>query len=275
MNIIDFEKDDDNKILNKLKICCKNDGIFYIKNFGLSMDYINGILKFHEKFFNTINNDIEFRNNIEGEFINNNPVNKGYYKYDTCKEDYQYWSELPPESKYSYPNKLTLNYKFNKIIKEYHENMINLGKKILEYIALSLDFEKTYFENIILNPIIVTRFIKYNKSNDKGFACNAHKDYGLITILVNDKSGLEIYDEKNEEWSKFNSIQDCLIVNLGKIMEIITNNKYRAVYHRVTYDSWDERKAIAFFLEPSYNFKFMNITYEDFYKKQVYENEND
>ena len=85
-----------------------------------------------------------------------------------------------------------------------------------------------------------------------------HTDFGTITILKDDgNEGLELQmDPKNQgEWTPVRIPEDCICVNLGDALELITNYRWRSTMHRVTLpkDKTKERKSIGYFehLNPS------------------------
>ncbi|KAK7331428.1 hypothetical protein VNO77_25653 [Canavalia gladiata] len=77
-----------------------------------------------------------------------------------------------------------------------------------------------------------------------------HSDTTGITILnqVNGVNSLQI--KKDGIWIPVNVTSHALIVNIGDIMEIMSNGAYKSVEHRVTANSEKERISIAMFFSP-------------------------
>ncbi|XP_027338175.1 codeine O-demethylase-like [Abrus precatorius] len=80
----------------------------------------------------------------------------------------------------------------------------------------------------------------------------AHSDASGITILnqVNGVNGLQI--KKDGIWIPVNVSSDAFIVNIGDILEIMSNGLYKSVEHRVTVNSEKERISIAMFFNPKF-----------------------
>ena len=113
------------------------------------------------------------------------------------------------------------------------------------------------------------------KSEGKQFACGAHSDYGVLTMLwvQPGSEGLEIFDEKSESWMQVNlggaedegkerERPDDFICNIGDLMQFWTNDRFKSTVHRVVTDGTKERYSAAFFYEPSYECEIEPIVLE-------------
>jgi len=77
-----------------------------------------------------------------------------------------------------------------------------------------------------------------------------HTDAGAVTVLLQDEqAGLEIFYQ--DGWHLIKPIEDALIINLGDIVQVWSNDRYRAPLHRVIASTERERYSAAFFLNPS------------------------
>ncbi|MEX2124595.1 MAG: 2OG-Fe(II) oxygenase family protein [Woeseia sp.] len=80
---------------------------------------------------------------------------------------------------------------------------------------------------------------------------NHHTDAGVLTLLLqNDQPGLEVF--RNGRWHLVEPRRDALVVNIGDIVQVWSNDRYRAALHRVIASPDAERFSAAFFLNPSY-----------------------
>ncbi|KAF8029369.1 hypothetical protein BT93_E1921 [Corymbia citriodora subsp. variegata] len=77
-----------------------------------------------------------------------------------------------------------------------------------------------------------------------------HSDASALTILlhVNEMEGLQI--KKEDKWIPVKSLPNAFIVNVGDILEIVTNGTYRSIEHRSTVNSMKERLSLATFYGP-------------------------
>lgn len=80
---------------------------------------------------------------------------------------------------------------------------------------------------------------------------NYHTDPGALTLLLQDgQPGLEVF--RCGTWSLVEPITDALVVNIGDIAQVWSNDQYPAPLHRVVVNSSVERYSVPFFLCPSY-----------------------
>ena len=86
----------------------------------------------------------------------------------------------------------------------------------------------------------------------------AHEDIDLITLLVGaTNSGLELLT-KEGEWLPINATENTLVVNVGDMLQRLTNHVYRSTTHRVvnpaTADFGKPRFSMPFFVHPRPDF---------------------
>ncbi|KAL0351454.1 UNVERIFIED_CONTAM: Flavonol synthase/flavanone 3-hydroxylase [Sesamum calycinum] len=77
----------------------------------------------------------------------------------------------------------------------------------------------------------------------------AHTDMSGLTILVpNQVQGLQVF--RDGHWYDVKYIPNALIVHIGDQIEILSNGKYKAVFHRTTVNKNCTRMSWPVFLEP-------------------------
>ncbi|RZC90041.1 hypothetical protein C5167_044668, partial [Papaver somniferum] len=77
-----------------------------------------------------------------------------------------------------------------------------------------------------------------------------HSDVGGLTILLqhNEVDGLQI--RKDKIWLPIKPLPNAFVVNIGDILEMMSNGIYRSVEHRATINSSKERLSVAAFHSP-------------------------
>jgi len=131
------------------------------------------------------------------------------------------------------------------------------GNQLLRAIALYLGLDEKYFDPYVHNGNSILRAIHYPPiTNEPRSAIRAeqHEDINLITLLVGASAdGLEILSKQNE-WVPVTSLPDQIVVNVGDMLQRLTNNKLRSTTHRVVNpprEMWGSpRFSIPFFLHP-------------------------
>ncbi|WJX57504.1 Oxoglutarate-dependent flavonoid 7-O-demethylase 1 [Trifolium repens] len=76
---------------------------------------------------------------------------------------------------------------------------------------------------------------------------NPHSDAGVLTILLqaNEIEGLQI--RKDGQWISIKPLTNAFVINVGDVLEIVTNGIYRSIEHRAIVNSKKERISIASF----------------------------
>ncbi|XP_019239247.1 PREDICTED: protein SRG1-like isoform X1 [Nicotiana attenuata] len=82
---------------------------------------------------------------------------------------------------------------------------------------------------------------------DKTIGFSPHSDADALTILfqLNETEGLQV--QKDGIWVPIKPLPNALIVNIGDIMEIVSNGVYRSIEHRAVVNSNKERLSVATF----------------------------
>jgi isopenicillin N synthase-like dioxygenase len=80
---------------------------------------------------------------------------------------------------------------------------------------------------------------------------NPHTDSGALTLLLqDDQPGLEVFHER--EWHVVEPRRDALVVNIGDIVQVWSNDRYTAALHRALVSPNAERFSAPFFFNPAY-----------------------
>ena len=86
---------------------------------------------------------------------------------------------------------------------------------------------------------------------DGHLGINHHTDAGALTVLLQDlQPGLEVY--RHGDWHLIEPREDALVVNIGDIVQVWSNDRYRASLHRVVASAAAERFSAPFFFNPAY-----------------------
>lgn len=185
---------------------------------------------------------------------------KGFDAPD-LKEFFQYGQtvENGDSIKEEYPNNVTVAEvtEFNTTLYQAYRNFERSGMALLQAIALYLELDEHYFDEYIHNGNSILRAIHYppiTSEPKSAIRAEQHEDINLITLLVGASAdGLQILTRQNE-WVGVTSLPEQIVVNVGDMLQRLTNNKLRSTTHRVVNpprELWaTSRFSIPFFLHP-------------------------
>ena len=136
-----------------------------------------------------------------------------------------------------------------------------LGARVLSALALHIGLPERYFAdktdsgNSILRPI---HYPPITADDIPNVRAGAHEDINLITLLVGaSAAGLEV-KSKHGEWVPFTSDADTIVVNIGDMLQRLTNHVYPSTTHRVVNPPGEQarkpRYSTPFFLHPNPDF---------------------
>src|SRR5690606_3857131 len=135
------------------------------------------------------------------------------------------------------------------------------GSQVLSALALHIGLleywfaDKTDIGNSILRPI---HYPPITTPDIPNVRAGAHEDINLITLLVGASAeGLEVLSRKGE-WVPFTAAEDTIVVNIGDMLQRLTNHVYPSTTHRVVNPPGEKarqpRYSTPFFLHPNPDF---------------------
>jgi len=88
---------------------------------------------------------------------------------------------------------------------DYYQAVISLAKDVLAVIALTLDLETTFFDELLQETCSTVRFLHYPPqpadADERYRGVGAHTDFGSITLLLQDDvDGLQVWDQRTDTW---------------------------------------------------------------------------
>lgn len=251
------------KFVSELGAAFTNIGFVALKNHGLSEELRNELYKYVQEFFlldDAIKQQYEFAelSGQRGYIGKNKETAKGYKKPD-LKEFYHVGQPNPREGMPSniFPKEVP---KFEAYTLETFKTFENTGKKLLEAIAIYLGLEEDYFEAKVYQGDSILRALHYfpienpELLEEGAVRAAAHGDINLITLLMGASAdGLQVL-RADGEWIAVTALPDQIIINVGDMLDRLTNHKLKSTIHRVVNPPADKLKtrrfSIPFFMHP-------------------------
>lgn len=149
---------------------------------------------------------------------------------------------------------------FEEVATEVYQRLEATGKEMLKAIALYLGLEEDYFEsrvyhgNSILRPIHYFPIQNPDEVPEDAVRAAEHGDINLITLLMGASAdGLQVL-RRDGKWIPITALPEQLVVNVGDMLERLTNKTLKSTIHRVVNPPRDKmnqsRYSIPFFMHP-------------------------
>jgi len=135
------------------------------------------------------------------------------------------------------------------------------GDRLLSAIARHLGLAPDWFDSAVKDGNSVLRLLHYPPipADAEGERAGAHEDINLITLLLGaEEAGLELLDRKTGQWLAIDPPEGAMVVNVGDMLQRLTNHVLPSTTHRVTNPPSERRGhsrySMPFFLHPAPDF---------------------
>lgn len=182
-------------------------------------------------------------------------------KEGDLKEFWHFGQEPTPDASLTekYPENIQVEElkDFNHTGMEAYRMLEKTGIYVLRALALYIGLDEHYFDYWASNGNSILRPIHYPPITEEpkgAVRAGAHGDINLITLLMGASTGGLQVLRKDGKWIDAIPQEDELVINVGDMLERLTNNKLRSTIHRVINPPREEwgnpRYSIPFFMHP-------------------------
>src|SRR6267154_999054 len=159
---------------------------------------------------------------------------------------------------------------FKMIALEVYKQLERTGVQMLRAIALYLNLPENYFDDKVKHGNSILRPIHYFPIEDPdsvpadAVRAAEHGDINLITLLMGASAdGLQVL-RRDGKWIPITALPEQLVVNVGDMLERLTNKKLKSTIHRVVNPPRDQmnkpRYSIPFFMHPRSEMNLASLT---------------
>lgn len=271
LDLADFyggDADKKKKFVADLGAAYNNIGFVAIKNHHLTDDLSDKLYGAIKKFF-ALPDDVKQKYEIPGLAGQRGYIGKGKEhakgrNTGDLKEFYHVGQEVldndPIKKEYPenvWPAELP---ELKEIGMDVYRRLEKTGVSMLRAIALYLELPEDYFDakvkhgNSILRPIHYYPIENPNEVPADAVRAAEHGDINLITLLMGASAdGLQVL-RRDGKWIPITALPNQLVVNVGDMLERLTNKKLKSTIHRVVNPPRDQmnkpRYSIPFFMHP-------------------------
>ncbi len=247
----------------------ENIGFVAVKNHGLSDELTSNLYSSVKKFFDLPEDTKRKYEKLElagqrGYISKGRETAKGF-KTPDLKEFYHVGQVVTDENdpvKKEYPDNIfpTELPEFEKYTLEAYRTLEQAGVMMLRAIALYLGLDEYYFDNkvkfgnSILRPLHYPPIPNPDELPADAVRAAAHGDINLITLLMGASAdGLQVL-RRDDKWIPITALPEQVVVNVGDMLERLTNKKLKSTIHRVVNPPKEQlhtsRYSIPFFMHP-------------------------
>lgn len=286
--IVDMGKSDEQLIADLIS-ACENVGFFYLSNHGISDRLVNDAITLTKKLYKL---DQSKKDSLSISF---SPHYRGYGRLNAeitggvpdFKETFDLALEREPEPEHEViskpymvlcgPNQWPLQEdmpEFKPSMLQYMEQMQQLGYRLMRLIVkglgLSADEVLDKFDLAARDSYALLRLLRYPPTNSNQLGVGPHVDAGFLIFLAQDnRGGLQV---KNlaDEWIDAPPKAGMFIVNIGEMLQFLSQDRFKATLHRVINSSGHKRISAPFFFEPRLSATFTVPKQDDKPEEIVY-----
>ncbi|PIA47584.1 hypothetical protein AQUCO_01400311v1 [Aquilegia coerulea] len=251
--VIDMSKlngEDREKTLAEIANGCQEWGFFQLVNHGISVELLEKVkkvcslcYKLREEAFYKDSEPVKLLNELLERNTGEKLENVDWEDVFTLSDDNE-WPSQPLE--------------FKETMVEYRRELKKLAERVMEVMDENLGLPKGYIKDAFngeegCEAFFGTKVSHYPPCPQPELVngLRAHTDAGGVILLFQDDKvgGLQIL--KDGEWIDVPPMENSIVINTGDQIEVLTNGKYKSVWHRVLAGTYGNRRSIASFYNPS------------------------
>ncbi|XP_004299627.1 PREDICTED: 1-aminocyclopropane-1-carboxylate oxidase homolog [Fragaria vesca subsp. vesca] len=229
--------------IEKLGKACEEWGFFQVINHGVPESLMKSMIEACHKFFQLPEEEkkeFQSRKLLE-------PIKCGT-SFNVAIDKVRLWRDYLKVIAHPEFHSLHKPAEYSDVSFEFSKQTRQVATELLSGISESLGLEAEYIAKAMNwdrgMQILAANYYPACPQPDLAIGIPPHTDHGLVTLLIqNDMGGLEV--QHNGKWVLVDCAPGAFVVNIGDQMQILTNDKYKSVWHRAVVNNRATRISIA------------------------------
>ncbi|CAN4120489.1 unnamed protein product [Withania somnifera] len=198
------------EIVDKVRDASETWGFFQVVNHGIQVSVLEEMLQGAWKFFEQ---DIEVKKQYYTRHITKKVVH-------ACKE----------------------------ILMEFSDHIMKLGKSMFELLSEGLGLNPSHLNDMDCTEglAVLSHYYPACPQPELTMGTSKHSDNGFVTVLLQDNiGGLQVLHQN--QWVDVPPTPGAIVVNIGDLLQLISNDKYTSVEHRALTNKESPRISVTCF----------------------------
>ncbi|KAF5751635.1 feruloyl CoA ortho-hydroxylase 1 [Tripterygium wilfordii] len=250
--LIDVSNWDDPEVAKSICEAASKWGFFQIINHGITMEALESM-----------------KSAVHGFFGLPNDERRKYWKGQSISDTAYLKTSFIPEKEKVLEWKDTLCFRFipgddessslwppvcKDQVLDYMKRAETIIKRLLEVLLKSLNVKEIDkpTEYVLMGSLLINlNYYPHCPNPELTAGLGPHADGSTITILLQDDiGGLDVRGTDGEGWIHVPPVEGALVVNVGDVLQIMSNDRYKSIEHRVVANRSKNRVSIPIFVSP-------------------------
>lgn len=236
-------------IVERIRVASESWGFFQVVNHGIPHavleEMLKGVRRFHEQ-------DVEVKKEYYTRDVSKKVVyNSNYDLYSGPAANWRdsFYCLMSPHP----PDPQDLPSVCREILIEYSKQVMRLGSLLMELLSEALGLNSKHLNNMDCDKglAVLCHYYPACPQPELTLGTSKHSDDGFLTVLLQDQiGGLQVLHQNH--WFDIPPVPGALVVNIGDLLQLITNDKLKSIEHRVLAKREGPRISVACFLSSSF-----------------------